>query len=347
MRALKLTGPGTMELVEVPVPEIADHEVLVKVTAAGLCHSDLHILHQDENWPFFGTTLGHETAGLVDSVGAAVTGLVPGEAVLVRALWACGECRPCRLGADNACAVTGTRTMFPLTPGLGADGGMADFIKVDARHLEKIGELDPLVAAPLADAGLTPMHNVNSVLPYLTEGATVVVIGIGGLGHVALQILAAAAPEARVIAVDTDDAKLDLARSRGASLVLKPGPDAAARILAEAGEHGVDAVLDFVGVQPTIDLAMSVVRPEGAIRIVGLGEGHAQINADLSGEPLPWGVTVQRAYGGNIADQRAVIDLANRGLVTIESTAYPLAEAQRAFDDLAAGRVAGRAVLVP
>lgn len=346
MRAVKLVGPGKLDVLDVPVPEIGDGEVLVKVGAASLCHSDLHILHQGEDWPFFGTTMGHETAGSVAAVGTNVADFADGDAILVRALWSCGTCRPCRHLRDNACATTATRTTFPLTPGIGADGGMADYIKVKANHLTKIGALDPVAAAPLADAGLTPMHAINGVREYLTDDASVLVIGVGGLGHVALQILAATATST-VIAVDTEARKRDLARKRGATLALDAGPSTAREILAAVGDHGVDVVLDFVGLQQTIDLGMSVVGPAGAMRIVGLGGGQAVVHADLGGEPLPWGVTVQRPYGGTIADQVAVIDLANQGEVTIETTTYPLEEAQRAFDDLADGKVEGRAVLVP
>ncbi len=346
MRAVKLVGPGRIEIQEVPIPEISDTEVLVKVAGAGLCHSDLHILHQDENWPFFGTTMGHETAGWVHVVGDAVTDLAVGDAVLVRAVWSCGECRPCRAGRENACAVNGSRTMFPLTPGIGADGGMAEYIKVSSKHADKIDGLDVVSAAPLADAALTPMHAINSTRDLLADDATVVVIGVGGLGHMALQILASTT-KAKVIAVDSAPARLDLARSKGAAVAIDASTEVVAHVLEMTDEYGVDVVFDFVGTQPTIDLATSVVAPYGAVRVVGLGGGSFPFNASLEGEVLPWGVNVQRPYGGAGADQADVLNLARSGAIGVETVIYPLDDVQRAFDDLEAGRISGRAILVP
>lgn len=346
MRAVKLVSPGRIEIQDVPIPEISDGEVLVKVAGAGLCHSDLHILHQDENWPFFGTTMGHETAGHVHAVGAAVTELAIGNPVLVRAVWSCGACRPCQAGRENACAVNGSRTMFPLTPGIGADGGMAEFIKVAPQHVDRIDGLDAVSAAPLADAALTPMHAINSTRDLLADDATVVAIGVGGLGHMALQILNSTT-KATVIAVDSDPAKLELALSKGAAMALGAGPDVTAQILDATDGYGADVVYDFVGIQQTLDLATSIVAPAGAIRVIGLGGGSFPFNASLEGEVLPWGVHVQRPYGGTASDQADVLALARAGDIGVDTTVYALDDAQRAFNDLEAGRISGRAVLVP
>jgi propanol-preferring alcohol dehydrogenase len=346
MRAVKLVSAGRIEIQDVRIPEIADTEVLVKVAGAGLCHSDLHILHQDKSWPFFGTTMGHETSGHIHAVGAAVTDLALGDPVLVRAVWSCGTCRPCRAGRENACAVAGSRTMFPLTPGIGADGGMAEFIKVAAQHVDRIDGLEPVSAAPLADAALTPMHAINSTRNLLDKEATAVVIGVGGLGHMALQILSATA-KTKVIAVDSDPAKLDLARRKGAAVVIDGSADVAALVLHLTDGYGADVVYDFVGAQSTVDLATAVVAPSGAVRIVGLGGGSFPFNASLEGEVLPWGVNVERPYGGTASDQANVLALARSGDIGVETVTYPLDDAQRAFDDLEAGRISGRAVLVP
>ena len=346
MRAVKLVSPGRMELQDVPVPEIGADDVLVKIAGAGLCHSDLHVLHMGEEWPFFGGTLGHEGAGWVDEIGSGVTGLARGDAVLVSVIWACGRCRACVSGRDNACMVNGSRSMFPTVPGLGPDGAMAEYLVANARQLDKIGDLDPVSAAPLADAGVTPMHAVNSARQHLVPGSTAVVIGVGGLGHMGLQILMATTG-ARVIVVDSDEAKLQLARDLGANLMLSSDAAAAQRILDETGQYGADAVFDFVGVQPTVDLATKVVAPEGAIRFAGLGGGSFGYAADSSTQTLPWGVNVQRSFGGTRADQLQVIALAQQGRLTVETVTYPLDDFQRAFDDLEANQVRGRAVLVP
>lgn len=346
MRAIQLSGPGRLVLDDVPVPEIEDDEVLVKVAAAGLCHSDLHILDQDESWPFFGNTVGHEAAGHVARTGAGVSGLEVGDAVLVSVVWFCGRCRSCLEGRTNTCTVNGSRTGFPQTPGIGPDGGMAEYMKVRAIHLDPIGDLDPVAAAPLADAGTTPMHAVNSAASHLRPDSTAVVIGIGGLGHLGLQILRAVTG-CRIVAVDTSEEKLAFAREHGAQDVVLSDAGAAEKILGLTRGDGADAVFDFVGTAPTVRLATQVVASGGALRLVGLGGGSFPFNADIAGEPLPWGVNVQRSFGGTHQDQLEVIALAQQGKIAVDVTRYALEDFQQAVDDLRAGTVLGRAVLVP
>ena len=346
MRALKLVGPGRLELQDVAVPEIGPSEVLVKVAAAGLCHSDLHILEMDETWPFFGNTIGHEVAGHVEKVGEAVTGFTPGEAVLASVIWFCGHCRNCLEGRTNSCTVNGSRTQFPHTPGIGPDGGMAEYIAVHAVNLDKIGDLDPIGAAPLSDAATTPMRAINSAREQLTADSTVAMIGMGGLGHVGLQILKATTG-CRIIALDTDESKLELARQHGADETVISDGEAAAKLLKMTNDNGVDVVFDFVGVSPTVTLATNVVAAGGAIRIIGLGGGSFPFEASLSGEPLPWGVNVQRSYGGTHQDQLEVIALARNGRIKVTTQTYPLEKYQDAIDDLRNGKVVGRAVIIP
>ncbi len=345
MRAVTYVKNDTVEVREKPVPEIAADEILLKVGGAGLCHSDITIIGMGDDNPLIGSTLGHEVAGTVEQLGADVAGWNVGERGLVALILSCGQCRECLAGRDNQCEVVYPRgAMAPLSPGIGSPGGMADYLVVKARHLDPIGELDPVAAAPLADAALTPMHAINTVRSRLSGDATVVTIGLGGLGHMALQILAATTG-ARIIALDTDPEKLAFAAAHGADLALPSDSAAAARILAETGGVGADVVFDFVGVQPTVDLATSVVRGGGAIRIVGLGGGSFTYTAGAS--PLPWGVNIERAYGGTRADMREVIALAAAGKIAVEVVRYDLDDAVQAFADLHEGRIAGRAVLVP
>ena len=346
MRAFKLASPGIAEIQEVEVPTPAEGEALIRVEAAGLCHSDVHLLGVDESWPFFGTTLGHETAGIVEGVGPGVTEVSVGDRVLVRAIWSCGECRHCRTGRDNACSVAGTRTQFPTSPGIAVDGGMADYIKSDQRHLTLIGDLDAAAAAPLADAGMTPMHAVNSVRDLFDADAVVVLIGVGGLGQVAQQIIAASDPAPRVVAVDTDPAKREHVIALGAEAAYTPD-EAREAILDLTDGVGVDAVIDFVGSSATIDLSRDIIGSEGAIRVIGLSGGELPVEATLAGTPLPWGVNVERSYGGTTDEVAQVVELARQGKVVINTTTYPLADAAKAMDDLANGRVSGRAVLIP
>lgn len=346
MRAVTYVKNNTVELRDKPVPEIGSDEVLIKVGGAGLCHSDITIIGMGDDNPLIGGTLGHEVAGTVDKIGADVAGWSAGDRAIVSLILACGQCRECLAGRDNQCEVVAPRDgLAPLSPGIGSPGGMADYIAVKARHLDPIGDLDPVHAAPLADAALTPMHAINSVRDRMSGDATVVTIGLGGLGHMALQILAATTG-ARIIALDTDQAKLKFAEAHGADLAIPSDGEAAARILAETGGRGADVVFDFVGVQPTVNLAIAVVRNGGAIRFVGLGGGSFPYTAG-AGDGLPWGVNIERSYGGTRADMREVIALAEAGKIAVEVVRYDLDDALQAFDDLHNGKIAGRAVLVP
>jgi propanol-preferring alcohol dehydrogenase len=281
----------------------------------------------------------------VDKIGDNVEGWKVGDRALVALILSCGQCRECLAGRDNQCEVVGPRSVrAPLAPGIGVDGGMADYIKVKARHLDPIGDLDVVAAAPLADAGLTPMHAINRVRDRLTGDATVVVLGLGGLGHMGLQILLATTGS-RIIGLDTDPEKLKFAESKGA-IAIPSDAEAPAKILELTGGVGADVVFDFVDVQPTVNTAASVVRNGGAIRFVGLGNGGFNYVAG-SGSPLPWGVEIERAYGGTRAEMRQVIALAQAGKISAEVTRNALDDAVEAFDDLHHGRISGRGVLVP
>jgi len=345
MRALQIVADHELKVQDVPVPELMPDEVLVRVAGAGLCHSDLHVLHMD-GWPITPMTLGHETAGRVEQLGANVIGLSEGDAVLVYLVWACGVCRACVEGRDNVCITTGGRLGMPPCPGLGPDGGMAEFIKVGARYLEPLGPLDPVTAGPLADAGLTSYHAIEGARHRLEPGSTAVVIGVGGLGHVGLQILRAITA-AKVVAVDTAEEKLEVARQHGADEVLLSDANAADTILEMTDGYGADAVFDFAGVQPTVDLATQVIAPDGALRFVGLGGGSFEYSTDAMSFNLPWGVDVRRSYAGTRRDQRRVIELARAGRISIETEQYSLEDGPKAFEDLEQGRVRGRAILVP
>lgn len=346
MRAVLFAGKDTVEVVERPMPEIGPDEVLLKVGAAGICHSDIVLLGAGERSPAFGEILGHEIAGTVEQLGSQVEGVSIGERVLVSVLLTCGQCSECLAGRDNQCEAAYNRgDLVPATPGIGTPGGMAEYFKIKARLIEPIGDLDFAEAAPLADAAVTPLHAINTVRSRLTGGSTVVLIGLGGLGHMALQILLATSG-ARVIVIDTDAEKLEYAREHGASLAIVGDGETAARVLEETGGRGAHVVLDFVGAQATVDLAVACVRPGGAIRFVGLGGGSFTYRADAATR-LPWGVNIERAYGGTRSEIREAVALAREGKITAEVTRYPLDEAVRAFDDLHHGRVRGRAVLLP
>lgn len=344
MRAVTFTKQNTVEVIDKDKPAIQSDEVLLKVTGAGICHSDLAIIGFADDHPLVGCTLGHEVAGTVCEIGSEVRGWSTGEHALVSLILSCGDCRECHAGRDNQCESAYPRGAFaPLSPGIGTPGGMADFIAVKARHLNSIGELNPVAAAPLADAALTPMHAITSVRDRLTGDAVVAVIGLGGLGHMGLQLLRATTG-ARIIALEKDPQKLENVALQGA-IPMESDSRAAQRILELTGGKGVDVVLDFVGAQLTIDTAVAIIRSGGAIRFIGLGRGIYEYATRVS--ELPWGVNIERAYGGTQSELRQVIALAQAGQINVHATTYPLEQAAQAFADLEHGRVQGRAVLVP
>lgn len=226
-------------------------------------------------------------------------------------------------------------------------GGMAGFMLADAAHVLPLGGLDPVTAGPLADAGLTPMHAIESVRPLLTPGATVVVVvGVGGLGHMGVQILRATSA-VRIVAVDRSPGALELASRLGAEITTSSDDGTADRILDLTDGHGAEVVLDFVGAQPTVELAARSVAAGGAIRFVGLGGGQLTHGAEAATELLPWGVDLAKHYGGTQAEQLDVLALADAGLLEVETTTYPIDSYAEAFDALRTGRQSGRAVLVP
>lgn len=345
MRALQLIGPNTLELREVPIPEPGPTELLVRVGAVGICHSDLYVLELEFPLPN-PLTMGHEVAGTVAAVGSAVTGIADGERGLIYLCWSCGVCRECVSGNENVCRAAG-RTAMPPCPGLGPDGGMAEYIKVPASSFVPIGDLDFVTAAPLADAALTSYHAIRGAREQLYPGATAVTIGIGGLGHVAVQILKTI-EAVRVIAVDVGPDKLALAAECGADIGLIGGPETAAEILALTDGRGAEAVFDFVGTDATAALAVQAVAPNGAYRMVGLGGGAPELTAGPSGGPgWPWGASVRKSYGGTKSDLIDSVALARAGRLSVAVERFELADGRTAFDRLARGEIRGRAVLVP
>ncbi|MFD3742858.1 NAD(P)-dependent alcohol dehydrogenase [Nocardia sp. NPDC058633] len=347
MRAIQLTAPGTLELRSVPVPELGPDDLLLRVGAAGICHSDSFVLGLPFPISEQPLTLGHEIAGTIEAVGSAVAGRGVGERGIVYLCWSCGECRECARGNENVCLAAG-RTAMPPCPGLGPDGGMAEYVRIPMRSFVPIAdELDFAHAAPLADAALTPMHAIRGAMDQLWPGATAVAIGIGGLGHVAVQLLKTLT-EATVIAVDVDADKLALATECGADIVLKADENTAAALLDLTGGRGAQAVFDFVGSDSTATLAVHTVAPNGAYRMVGLAGGVPGIDSGPAGGPgLPWGATVRKSYGGTRADLVDVVALAAAGKVRATVEQFDLVDARTAFDRLDTGAIRGRAVLIP
>ena len=321
------------QLTEVPVPEPGAGEVLVEVAGNGLCHSDLTMAQMPASvaealgWqlPF---TLGHEVGGRIVALGPGVTGFGEGEAVALVSPASCGTCAACRRGHDSACG----RGLAGR--GYGRDGGLARYVVAPApRAVVRIGRLDPVVAAPLTDAGATSYHAVDRVVPRLPDGSTAVVVGAGGLGSFAVQFLRALTP-ARVVAVDTNPARRDLAAELGAHEV--------AEEVDEVG--GAEVVLDFVGVDATIAAGIAAVRPYGAFGLVGSNGGTLR-RPWFGG--LPRDAEVFTFQGSSIADVHAVVALAEAGLVRSEVDRFPLSRVGEAYAALDGGTLRGRAVVLP
>ncbi|MGW0017858.1 NAD(P)-dependent alcohol dehydrogenase [Rhodococcus sp. NPDC003382] len=345
MKAVQYTEIGAEPVVvEIPTPSPGPGEVLLKVTAAGLCHSDIFVMDLPADGYVYGLplTLGHEGVGTVAELGAGVDGVAVGDTVAVYGPWGCGSCHACARGHENYCTRAADLGITP--PGLGSPGSMAEYMIVDsARHLVPIGDLDPVAAAPLTDAGLTPYHAINRVLPLLGPGSTAVVVGVGGLGHVGIQILRATGA-ARVVALDVDDDRLELARTVGADVAIRSDASAAAAIRELTGGQGATAVFDFVGAQSTIDMAQQVVAIDGHISIVGIHAGaHAKVGFFL----VPFGASVVTPYWGSRTELMEVIALARAGRLEIHTETFTLDEGPEAYRRLREGTILGRGVVVP
>ncbi len=346
MRAIRLHefgAPEVMQVEDVPDPKPGPGQVLLKVTAAGLCHSDEVVM----NWPAqafpysLPLTLGHEGAGVVAALGDGVQHLAIGESVAVYGPWGCGRCHNCAQGKENYCTNAAAEGIRP--PGLGSPGALAEYLLIDnARHLVPLGDLDPVVNVPLTDAGLTPYHAIKNALPKLGAGSTAVVIGTGGLGHVAVQILRAITG-ATVIALDINEEKLELAREVGAHHAILSNADSVTAIKDLTGGLGVSAIFDFVGAQPTVEIAGAAAAAEADISIVGIAGGALRVGIMTTA----WDVSVRAPYWGSRAELIEVIELARRGQINVEVQRFSLDEAPHAYELLHEGKIRGRAVIVP
>lgn len=331
-------------LVAVADPVAGPGQVVVRVAACGLCHSDLAMMAMPAaigdglGWqiPF---TLGHETAGWVHEVGHGVTSVAVGDAVAVASPASCGRCRWCLAGRENSCAEG------LVGRGYGRDGGLADLLLVDdERALLPIGSLDPVLAGPLTDAGATSFHAVRRVLPRLRDDGTVVVIGAGGLGGFMIQILRALST-ARIVALDPDPGRRDLALRYGADEAVDGVREGTGRELRSVlGPDGADAVLDVVGIDATISLGVRALAPGGAFGLVGAAGGTLR---------KPWYGTLPRDgelftfQGSDLADARAVLDLAAQGRVVVDIVPFALEQAADAYAAMEAGGLTGRIVVRP
>jgi propanol-preferring alcohol dehydrogenase len=344
MLAYRLLKEQTQpEFQEVPEPHAGPGQVVVKVAGSGLCHTDFTVISRERNYwkdeppPF---TLGHEIAGWVAELGSGVKGFQRGEAVAVNPSWAsCGRCHMCRSGEENFCLYQ----KAIRAPGVGYDGGHAPYVLVpESRFLVPIGDLDPIEAAPLTDAGLTTYTAIKSALPVIYPGSTAVVIGIGGLGFYAVQLLRQLTG-ARIVAVATREARLKLALEYGADNAIKSGPEAADQIREITGGIGAAFVLDCVGVNDTLTTGVTVLSWRGRLAMAGADGGS--IPFDFFKMP-PGAQLVTSLNGGGVA-LKEIVDMAALGRIKTLADRYPLSAVKQAYDDFKQGHLVGRAVVIP
>jgi alcohol dehydrogenase, propanol-preferring len=324
--------------------------VVVKVGAAGLCHSDLHLINGDwqKSLPLnLPKTPGHEIAGWVEETGTLVPkSIKKGDLVAVFGGWGCGFCFYCKRGDEQMCQTA-------KWPGLSEyDGGFSEYLSVPSyRFLISVDEqttlLKPEELAPLTDAGLTPYRAIKRVRHILGPNRVVAIIGIGGLGFYATQYARILGSGASVVAVDRSDDKLEIAKGvAGADFTLNiTEPDELkTKIDKITNGQGVDVVLDTVGLESTINMAVDILNKNGAIVIVGLF--GKEIRAPL----FQTVIKEYQIYGslwGNYNELCEVIELAKKGKIKHQVHKFPLSKVNEAIDLLRAGNIEGRAVIIP
>lgn len=325
---------------DVPDPHIdGPNDVIVRIGGAGVCRTDLHVIeglwraNSDVTLPYI---MGHENAGWVEEVGPGVTNFSPGDPVICHPLVTSGHCLACRRGND----MHAEESAFP---GINVDGGYAQYLKTGVRSLIKLPKtLAPKDVAPYTDAGLTAYRACKKAAAHLLPGQHVVVVGVGGLGHIGIQVLRSLCA-ARIIAVDVSQESLDLAGKCGADeLVLADGNQVDV-VLGRTGGWGAEAVIDFVGEGVTIRQGLDMTRNDGAYYIVGYG-GKLEI-------PTIDMITSEKRIIGNLVgtypELVELMALADQGKVELATAEYRLADANKALLDLHHGKIHGRAVLIP
>ncbi len=341
MKAVRLHQYETRPVIEdVAEPEAkGPFDVVVRIGGAGLCRTDLHII--EGQWapktnvplPY---TLGHENAGWVHEVGPAVANVLPGDAVILHPLITCGYCRACRAGDDMHCE-------NQAFPGIDTDGGMAQFLRTSARSAVKLAPgVEPAAVAALADAGLTAYHAVKKALPLLYPGTTCVVMGAGGLGHIGIQCLRAMSAT-RIVVLDRNQEALALTTEWGADETVLVDGSHLDRVFELTDGKGAEVVLDFVAEGGAQQEAWQLTRRAGSHFIIGYG-GTIEIPAiDV--------ISTERNVIGNLVgsynDLVELMSLAADGRVRMLTHTYPLDAVNEAMDDLDAGRLRGRGILVP
>ena len=335
-----LTNPDFVFWEEVPEPKLnKDTDVIVRIGGAGVCRTDLHVIEgiwyekTHKELPYI---MGHENAGWVEEVGKSVEGFKKGDPVICHPLISNCHALAARRGHDMH--VDGSEF-----PGIDTNGGYAELLRTGVNALIKLPRtLAPKDVAPHADAGLTAYHAAKKAAQHLLPGERVVVIGVGGLGHIAIQVLNALCA-ADIIAIDRSDLAMELAKECGAHYTVKADGNQVETVKQLTNGKGAEAVIDFVGEGSSIAEGLAMTRNNGAYYVVGYG-GEIRISA------LDMITTERRIIGnlvGNYAELIELMDLADRGRVDLTTKQYKMQDANRALHDLKEGQIKGRAVLVP
>ena len=341
MRAVRVVGyHQPLEMTDLPAPEVTGpHDVIVKIGGAGVCRTDIHILEgqwAEKSGVALPYTIGHENAGWVHAVGSAVSNVAEGDKVILHPLITCGLCRACRSGDDVHCE----NSQFP---GISTDGGYAEYLKTSARSVVKIdGSLEPSDVAALADAGLTAYHAAAKAARKLRAGDRCVMIGAGGLGHIGIQVLSALSP-AEIIVIDRNPDAVKLAESIGAHHGVVADGSHVEQVLELTSGQGAEQVVDFVGENGSTSEGIAMTRRAGDYHIVGYGENIDVPTIDL----ISTEINIVGNLVGSYNNLVELMALAAQQKVTLHTAKYPLDRFQDAIDDLSAGQVRGRAILVP
>ena len=331
-----------LKIEEVKPPTVnSPDEVIVKVGAAGLCRTDLHIIEgvwkdiMDVEGNLLPYVMGHENAGWVEDVGSNVTSVKPGDAVICHPHRSCGICLNCRYGHDMYCD-------HGLFPGLGLDGGFAEYFITNESSLIKLNtNVTPLEVAPMADAGITAYRAAKRAAGLVYPGAYVTVLGVGGLGHIAIQCLKHLCG-ARVIAVDREPGAQALAKDLGADIVLDGGPNLIEEVM-EATSGGSHVVIDFVGELGVENVCWKLLRQGGELIVVGYGGTIEVPTVDLVVNEIKIGGSLV----GDYTELVELMELNADGLVKMHQTEYSLDNINKAIDDFKNRRFTGRGVIVP
>ena len=326
-----------LALEDIERPKIAGHEVLIEVEACGVCHSDLHVA--DGDWTQMNRIvkkpliLGHEIAGRVAERGAQVSDLKIGDRVGVPWIyWTCGECEFCLEGNENLCAKQ-------KITGVSEDGGYAEFVKAPATHATRIPEgLSFVEAAPLFCAGVTVYRALKQAR--ITPGQRLAVFGVGGLGHLAVQI--GREMGAEVTAVDVSEEKLALAKSLGATSALNVAKENVTKELRKRG--GVHVALVASAAKAAYDTAFACIRPTGTLLVVGLPAENICFPPILMASTE---VRIRASAVGTRQDLRDLLAMAAAGKVRCQTATRPLAQVNEVLEQLRQGQISGRMVLVP